>query len=65
MGFGVVQEDLKQRMKDAGVTYRDLSKEFNKSYHTNYGYLNGLFQLPDEVKNRIEEMIKESNQKRS
>ena len=55
--YGTVYTDLKQRMKDAGVTYRDVCKALNRSYHSVYCYLNGLFKLTDEKKAVIEQLI--------
>jgi hypothetical protein len=54
------QTELKQRMKDAGVTIKAISKRLKKPYSTIGGMLGGFTPMTEYVQNTIKTMIQES-----
>lgn len=51
------EKELKRRLKENGITYKQLASHLGRSYQTIASWMNGFSPLPDTERIRIEKMI--------
>ena len=56
--MAAIQQDIKDRLSAAGKTMADLSRDSGIKYNTLNQYLNGLADMPDEVRDTVENQFK-------
>jgi cyanate lyase len=53
------ETELKNNLKKAGISYRDVSNRLGRKYVTVNNWLNGFSRLPDDARKQIIQMIEE------
>lgn len=53
----IVENELKKRIRRAGITQKDISQRLKVPYSTVSSWLNGFAPLPENIRQKIEQMI--------
>ena len=61
--YGTEETKLKARIKKAGLSFKDVARELDKSYMTLVSYLGGFLKLPDDLRLQIEKVISKAEKR--